>query len=416
MVIKSDAEGPLVVSVTGQRLVKVTRRRPPAPAKDEGPEPKPEPSESGLVGTRSRPSSPPTGTRGASVGAARPPGLTSEAEATPADAAPQALVLLPHVAGDLAAIAPELEQARAYAAASKADETRRAYTREWTLFASWCSSKGLAELPAAPVTVAAYLAALADGSGTPRGRARKPAGLELALAAIAGAHKAAGFLSPRDAPEVRAVRAGIRRTVGVAQRQVDPLLVPELRRAVAALPDTLLGLRDRALLLVGWAGSFRRSALVSFDVPDLAFGPDGLELHLRRDKTDQEGKGRTLPIPFASAAEVCPVLSLRAWLDAAGITEGPVFRSVDKAGHVSAERLCDRAVALVVKRAATSIDVDPEAFAGHSLRAGFATSAIRAGRHYRDVMRHTGHRDVRVFDKYVRAADLWRDNPAAGLL
>jgi integrase len=329
---------------------------------------------------------------------------------------PQALLFVPRGPANLATIAPELAQARTYATASIAAETRRAYTREWGCFAAWCSSKGLASLPAAGITVAAYLAGLADGSATSRGVARKPAGLELALAAISGAHKTAGLASPRDAPEVKAVRAGIRRTHGTAQRQVDPLLVPELRRAVASLPATLHGLRDRALLLVGWAGSFRRAALVSLDVPDAAFKTEGLELHIRRDKTDQEARGRVLPIPFGSAAEVCPVRSLRAWLDAAGITEGPLFRSVDKGGTVSAERLCDRAVALIAKRVALSIGADPRTFAGHSLRAGFATSAIRAGRHYRDVMRHTGHKDVRVFDRYVRAAGLWQDNAAAGLL
>ena len=322
----------------------------------------------------------------------------------------------PHLDPDpLVTLAPELERAKAFAAASKADETRRAYTREWSVFTAWCSTKGLAALPAAPVTLAAYLAALADGTAAPSGRPRKPAGIDLALAAISGAHNAAGLPSPREAAEVRAVRAGIRSTLGTAQRQVDPLLVPELRRAVALLPATLLGLRDRALLLVGWAGSFRRSALVALDVPDPAFGVDGVALNVRRDKTDQEGQGRALPVPFGSSAEVCPVRSLRAWLDAAGIVEGPVFRSVNRHGKLGG-RLSDRAVALIVKRAAASIGAEASAFAGHSLRAGFATSAARAGRHDRDIMRHTGHKSRAVFDRYVRAAHLWNDNPAAGLL
>jgi integrase len=320
-----------------------------------------------------------------------------------------ALLLLP-----LAQLVPELERARTFAAASKADETRRAYTREWRAFTAWCASKRLPSLPAAPATLVAYLAALADGTASRR--ARKPAGIDLALASIAGAHKAAGHPSPREAPEVRAVRAGIRRTLGTAPRQVDPFLVPELRRALAALPASLLGLRDRALLLAGWAGAFRRSALVALDIPDLAFGTDGVALTIRRDKTDQEGRGRVVPVPFSSSAEVCPVRSLRAWLDAAGITEGPVFRSVDRHGKVSPARLSDRAVALIIKRAVASIGGDAAAFAGHSLRAGFATSAARAGRQDRDIMRQTGHRSRAVFDRYVRAAEMWRDNPAAGLL
>jgi integrase len=153
---------------------------------------------------------------------------------------------------------------------------------------------------------------------------------------------------------------------------------PELRRVLAALPATLHGARDRALLLVGWAGAFRRSALVSLDVADLLFTPaEGVAVTLRRDKTDQERRGRVLAIPFGSSAEVCPVRSVRAWLDVAGVSEGPIFRAVDRHGRVGAARLSDRAVALVVQNVAAAIDLDAATFAGHSLRAGFATSAAR---------------------------------------
>jgi integrase len=321
---------------------------------------------------------------------------------------------LPPLQGPLAALAPELESARTFATASKADETRRAYTREWQAFVAWCSTKGCPSLPAEPATLAAYLAALADGSAS--GRPRKPAGIDLALAAITGAHKAAGFPSPREAPEVRAVRSGIRRTLGTAPHQVAPLLVPELRRALAALPDTKLGHRDRALLLVGWTGAFRRSALVALDVADLAFGSEGVAVTVRRDKTDPEARGRLVALPFGSSAEVCPVRSLRTWLDLAGLTEGSVFRQVDRHGHILPARLSPRAVAIVVKRAAAQLALDPGVFAGHSLRAGFATSAARAGRPDRDIMRQTGHRSRAMLDRYVREAEVWRDNPAAGLL
>ena len=155
---------------------------------------------------------------------------------------------------------------------------------------------------------------------------------------------------------------------------------------------------------------------MALDVADLAFGPEGVALTIRRDKTDQEGEGRVVPVPFSSSAEVCPVRSLRAWLDAAEILEGAVFRSVDRHGKVSPSRLSDRHVALIVKRAVASIGGEAAAFAGHSLRAGFATSAARAGRPDRDIMRQTGHRSRTVFDRYVRAAEMWRDNPATGLL
>jgi integrase len=212
------------------------------------------------------------------------------------------------------------------------------------------------------------------------------------------------------------VRRGIRRELGTAQREAAPLLVPELRRALAALPATLRGVRDRALLLLGWAGAFRRSVLVGLDVPDLLVDVEGLAVTIRRDKTDQEARGRVLAIPFSSSSDVCPVRSVRAWLDAAGVSEGPIFRAVDRHGHVGAARLSDRAVALVVQRTVASIGLDATRFAGHSLRAGFATSAARAGKADRDIMRQTGHRSRAMLDRYVRAAQLWIDNPAAGLL
>ena len=203
------------------------------------------------------------------------------------DASPFALAPSP-----LAALLPELEHARRFADASMAPATRAAYAREWESFAAWCSSKLLAALPALPATLAAYISALAMGTTTHRdGRARAPrkaAGIDLALAAITAAHEAAGHDSPRGSAGVRAVRRGIRRELGTAPREAAPLLTPELRRVIAALPATLHGARDRALLLLGWAGGFRRSALVSLDVADLLFSPaEGIAVTLRRDKTDQ---------------------------------------------------------------------------------------------------------------------------------
>ena len=269
-----------------------------------------------------------------------------------ASANPLALILSsPAPLGSL-----DLEPARRFATAASSAATRRAYAREWGAFSAWCSAKHRVALPTLPATLAAYLAALAEGTTT--GRARKVAGIDLALAAIAAAHRAAGFDSPRDAAEVRAVRRGIRRELGTAQREAAPLLVPELRRALAALPATLHGAPDRALLLLGWAGAFRRSALVGLDVPDLLVDVEGLAVTIRRDKTDQEARGRVLAIPFSSSSEVCPVRSVRAWLDAAGVSEGPIFRAVDRHGHVGAARLSDRAVALVVQRTVASIGLD----------------------------------------------------------
>ena len=158
------------------------------------------------------------------------------------------------------------------------------------------------------------------------------------------------------------------------------------------------------------------SELVGLDLRDLEFTDDGLVVTLRRSKTDQDGAGRKVGIPFGSAPATCPVRCLRAWLDAEGITEGPVFRPVGRWGHVGGERLNDRAVARVVKRNVRRIGLDPGGYAGHSLRAGLATAAAQAGKSERAIMNQTGHRSVTMVRRYIREGSLFVENAAAGLL
>jgi integrase len=179
--------------------------------------------------------------------------------------------------------------------------------------------------------------------------------------------------------------------------------------------NDLVGLRDRALLLVGFAGAFRRSELVALDVSDVEVGEDGLTVTLRRSKTDQEGAGRKVGIPRGSTPETCPVRALRAWLETAAITESALFRSVNRHGRVGS-RLSDKHVAIAVKEAAAPVGLDVKSFAGHSLRAGLVTSAAIQGRSDRSIMNQTGHRSVAMVQRYVRDASLFRDNAAQGLL
>jgi len=193
------------------------------------------------------------------------------------------------------------------------------------------------------------------------------------------------------------------------------LLAPQLIRAVAVMREDLVGLRDRALLLVGFSGAFRRSELVGLNVEDCEFSDDGLTITLRRSKTDQEAAGRKIGIPRGSSPETCPVRALRAWMDAASIAEGTLFRSVNRHGHVG-ERLSAKRVAIVVKQAAAAVSLDETQFAGHSLRAGLVTSAAIAGRSDRSIMNTTGHRSIAMVQRYVRDASLFRDNAASGLL
>jgi hypothetical protein len=191
------------------------------------------------------------------------------------------------------------ERAEAFARASKATNTTRGYRSDWRQFEAWCSARGVSSLPAEPRIVALYIADLAV--------ARKPATIGRHLAAIASAHKSRGYESPCSMRHgsVSSVWHGIRRTHGVAQNQKSPLLTADLRRITGELPEKLIGKRDRALLLVGFAGAFRRSELVALDAEDCSFTSDGLVVTLRRSKTDQEGVGRKVGIPYGSNPDTC---------------------------------------------------------------------------------------------------------------
>ena len=237
------------------------------------------------------------------------------------------------------------------------------------------------------------------------------------LTAITKAHQIAGHPSPAtmQQPAVSETLKGIRRTLGTAQQTKAPLLTADVRRMVEALPDTVAGRRDRALLLLGFAGGFRRSELAALDVGDVLPTEDGLVVKLRRSKTDPEGKGRDVGIPYGSTPSTCPVRALTAWKTAAGISEGALFRGVDRHGRVGTVRLHKDSVGLVVKRAAEAAGLDPAKYAGHSLRAGLATQAYLNGAGELAIMRQTGHRSLAMVRRYIRDGSLFRENPAAKL-
>lgn len=297
------------------------------------------------------------------------------------------------------------EEARAFIGQSKAKNTIRAYRSAWADFEAWCVAQGLRALPAAPDTVALYVTAMAARA--------KASTIQLRLSAISQAHQAAGHPSPTKEPAVRLTWAGIRRVIGTAAEGKAPALTEDVRAMVDALPDNLLGTRDRALLLLGFAGAFRRSELVGLDVVDVEDRPEGLVATLRRSKTDQDGAGRTVGIPYGSKPATCPVRALRAWLEASVIAEGPIFRPVDRHGVMGPARLSDRAVALVVKRTALRVGLDPARYAGHSLRAGLVTSAAAAGVQERVIAEQTGHKSMLVLRRYIREGSLFRENAAA---
>jgi site-specific recombinase XerD len=303
------------------------------------------------------------------------------------------------------AINRELERAEQYAASALASSTRKAYERDWRVFATWCAEHGQRPLPASPATVAAFLAGEAD-------REFRPVTITRRAAAIAAAHRAQDHPNPCDSAAVAQVLTGIRNTLGVDARQVDPLALGPLAQLLEPIPtSTKQGLRDRALLLLGFAAALRRSELVALDVEDLRFDVDrGLTLRIRKSKTDQERAGALVAVPYARAGNnPCAVCALQAWLQAAGIHRGPVFRQMRRGDTVTAERLSDQSVALIVKRRARAAGLPPEDLSGHSLRAGYATAAAAAGIEERKIANVTRHKNLPVLRRYIRTATAYDD-------
>lgn len=298
-------------------------------------------------------------------------------------------------------------QVREYIKASKAESTLKGYQSDWRAFCAWCEGQGVCPLPAAPEIVAAYIAQCAGHL--------KPGSIQRRLNAIAEAHKAAGLDSPTHTGIVRNTMKGIRRTLGTAPVQKAPTLTDDIRAMVGATDAGAIGARDRALILLGFAGAFRRSELVGLNFEDCGFGKDGLTVTLRRSKTDQEGAGRKIGIPYGANPETCPVRTMQAWVELAGISAGPVFRSVNRHKQMQPGRLSGIDVARVVKKLAQRAGLDSAKYAGHSLRAGHATAAAIAGASERSIMNQTGHRSIQMVRRYIRDGSLFRENSAGKL-
>ena len=301
-----------------------------------------------------------------------------------------------------------------YDRAARAEATWRAYRSDCENFARWCEAVGLVALPASEETVARYLVHLAE-------LGRRPATLARRLASISVAHQMAGYVSPAHSRLVRDRLSGIRRSVGVAQRQASPATTPEIRRMVRALPDGLHGRRDRLVILLGFAAALRRSELAGLDVEDIRWVPEGMEVTIRRSKTDQEGEGVVVAVPYGSKMDTCPVRALGGWLDASGLVEGPLIRGISRDGHIPVEhrllrRLSTEGISRIIARAARRAGFDPNGvWTGHSLRAGLATSAAKAGVPDRVIMATTRHRSRTSLDRYVRAGKRWEQVVAASV-
>lgn len=309
----------------------------------------------------------------------------------------------------LANLSETAERAREYAAAARAPRTRATYDSRWRAFEAWCSAHQLVALPCAPPTLALFLVAEAE-------RGLKVASLNSSISAIAAVHTHAGIpreRHPHRDPKVAEVWAGLKRTLGAAPvRRVSALIIGELRRLVDVLDDSLIGKRDAALLACGFFGAFRRSELVALNMNDVEFVPEGLRVVVRRSKGDQEGRGQTVGLPRSRTPAICPAQTLRRWLDAAEISEGPIFRRIDKHGNIGESALSGRAVAIVVKRTAERAGLDPKKYSGHSLRAGLATSAAISGKSDRSIQAQGRWASSAQLRTYIRDARLFGEHNA----
>ena len=300
----------------------------------------------------------------------------------------------------------EIDVTLAFARAEKASTTRRAYESDWRGFTAWCSARGCTALPAAEAVVACYISDLAH-------KGRKSATVGRHVAAIAYHHKQAGQPSPVG-EVVRSVLRGIRRVVGTAPQGKSPLTSDLVTQMVALCPDTLTGKRDRALLLFAFAGAFRGSEVAALRVEDLTKTDDGLLVTIRRSKTDQTGQGQQIGIPRGSKLQPCK--ALEAWLSAANITSGPLFRGISKGDRIHPNGLRHRALTAVLKRYCGRLGLNPAEFAAHSLRSGYLTSAAQGGASIWKLAEQSRHRSLDTLRGYVKKVDLWKDHSGASFL
>ncbi len=298
------------------------------------------------------------------------------------------------------------DEARAYAAQSKSKGTLRAYRTDWGAWERWATAQGIQALPGAPEDLARFLAEQAQRL--------RVATLQRRIASIAQAHALAGHESPTKHPMVRVVMQGIRRSLGTAQKGKEAISVADLRVMVASQQENgLRGLRNRAVILLGFAAALRRSEIVALNAENLVWVESGMVITIARSKTDQEGAGVQIGVPYGSTLETCPVRTLRQWLDQSGVTAGAVFRFVDRHGRVSGSRMAARTVAATVQKAITATGKDPAAFGAHSLRSGLCTAAAEKGVSERSIAAVSRHKSMAVLRRYIRAGDLFREHPAA---
>lgn len=299
------------------------------------------------------------------------------------------------------------DEAKKHLANSKAENTKRAYRNDWTQFSEWGEKNGLEVLPADAETIVYYITFL--------GKTLKASSIKRKMTAISQRHETAGYPSPTKTALVKGVWDGIQRKIGIKESGKDALWLDELRQVIQTIPqNTLIGVRNRALLVLGWAGALRRSELVSLHSEDVSKTKDGLILHLNRSKTDQKGEGQDVALPYGSNPLTCPVRSLEDWLAASGISDGPLFRRIDRHGNIFGG-LTPQSVRLIVKDCCEKVGLDPDRYGAHSLRSGFCSTAAKAGKAEHQIMKQTRHKRSDSLQRYIKKVSLFDDNAASGI-
>lgn len=300
-----------------------------------------------------------------------------------------------------------LDMSNAFIEKSKSTSTRKSYQSDWSHFVNWCTRFELPYLPTTNEVYALYLSSMVlEGL--------KASTIQRRMSSISQAHYAANYNSP-STKFIRDVWSGIKKEIGTYQEGKQPILIETLFEMLNLAPTNMQGSRDKALLLIGFVGAFRRSELVNLDVSDFQLSNQGYTVRIKKSKTDQEGKGEFVAIPYGQRQDTCPVLALQNWLTVSNIDHGPVFRAVNKNGQLSKRRLSDKSVALIVKRYIEAVGLDPSLYSGHSLRKGFATTAAMRGSSERSIKEQTRHKSDVMVRRYIVNASLFMDNAANDL-
>ena len=289
---------------------------------------------------------------------------------------------------------------------SKANNTLRAYKSDFKDFGAFCSNHGLNSLPTEPKIVSLYLTHLSKNS--------KISTLRRRLVSISMVHKLKGHYLDTKHPIIVENLMGIRRVKGSIQKGKKPLLINHLKSIINSINEQNASeskkLRDKAIILIGFGGGFRRTELISIDYEDLEFVSEGIKITLRKSKTDQFGEGMIKGLPYFNDQNYCPVINLKNWLEISNIKTGPIFRRFSKGSNLTEKRLTDQSVALLIKEYLSLAGIENKNFAGHSLRSGFATAAADAGADERSIMAMTGHKTTQMVRRYIKEANLFKNN------